>query len=196
MNSGDGGLVLRTLVGANVQFVVVGELDGAGALRLVVSRHPTNLEALGRALDELGSSLRAEADPAPGFHRLGDPVGTVAVRTAGGDVDLVFGGTRRSLYAETLEQAQERDVGGTTVQWSEEPAAGAPAARPTGRSLGRRLLSVADELAQLIERPDRPTALRETDGASGSGPSGDRPPPEDNGTAGGAESKGPPRTDA
>ena len=197
MSSSDGGLILRTLVDANVQFVVVGEPGAAGALRLVVSRHPTNLEALGRALDALGSSLRRAPEEGPsGLHRIGDPAGTVAVRTDGGDVDRLFGGAHRSLYADTLEQSEEREVHGVGVRWCREPAPVEPPGRATPRMLGQRLLTVADELAQLMERPDErtepggstPTTAAEPD------PDGNRPPAGTNRAAGGTERKREPGT--
>lgn len=185
MSSSDGGLILRTLVDANVQFVVVGEPDAASALRLVVSRHPTNLEALGRALDALGASLRTAVDEEPGLHRIGDQAGTVAVRTTAGDVDLLFGGAHASLYADTLERAAERVLAGVTVQWSEEPAP----PEPPGRVLGRRLRSMAEDLAQMMERrEDREGSLR-TPGGREPASRGNRPPPGTNRAAGGAEQK-------
>jgi hypothetical protein len=162
--------VLGALVGANVQFVVVGEPGGGTALQLVVSRHPTNLEALGKALDRLGSTLRTDTDASAGadagadtggpdrrLHRVGDPSGTVAVRTPVGDVDLIFGGLRRSLYAETLEQAVEREIEGTLVKWSEAPAPSVASPRVTSRMLGRRLMSLAEGLAHLMDRRDEPS---------------------------------------
>jgi hypothetical protein len=177
VSSSDGGRVLRTLVDANVQFVVVGEPEGAGALRLVVSRHPTNLEALGRALDSLGSSLRTLPESsAPGLHRIGDPAGTVAVQTVDGDVDLVFGGPHRSLYAEALERAQQREIGGTTVQWSEELAPIEPPGRVTSRVLTRRLLSIAEGLAQLLDRHDERSEPGSGVTVEDSGTTGGHPP--------------------
>ena len=206
MSSSDGGLILRTLVDANVQFVVVGEPGAAGALGLVVSRHPTNLEALGRALDALGSSLRRAPEEGPsGLHRIGDPAGTVAVRTAGGDVDLLFGGVHRSLYADTFEQSEEREVDGVDVRWCREPAPVEPPGRATPRMLGQRLLTVADELAQLMERRDdrtepggsTPTAAEpgpSTPITAEPGPDGDRPPAGSNRATGGTERKAEPGT--
>lgn len=165
MSSSDGELVLRTLADANVQFVVIGEPDAGGVLQLVVSRHPTNLEALGRALDTLGSSLRPVNEPAAeGVQRIGDPAGTLALRTNAGDVDLVFGGQRRSLYADTLERAEERDIGGTRVRWSEAVAPIEPGGRVTSRVLGRRLLTIAEGLTHLMERRGDSPAPPEGDG--------------------------------
>lgn len=192
MSSSDGGLVLRTLVDANVQFVVVGEPGAAGALQIVVSRHPTNLEALGKALDTLQSSLRSPSElPAVGTsvpHRIGDPSGTVAVRTAGGDVDLVFGGTRRSLYADTLERAEERDIEGTRVHWSAAPAPLDAPGRVTSGALSRRLLSIAAGLAHLMDRPEGGAAPDEAGTGRDAEPTGGRPPAGSNRGAGGAES--------
>ncbi len=180
-------VVVRALSDANVQFVVVGEPAAGHPLRLVVSRHPTNLDALSRALDRLGSTVRgaglvaaevdgaathgaaaqrAQVDGAPadgagepeGAHgpamprRIGDPMGTVSVATAGGDVDLMFGSPRRSLYAEVALHAEEREVGGLRVQWTGDLPAVEPAVRTTSRMLGRRLLSLAEGIAHLIER--------------------------------------------
>ncbi len=167
-------VVVRALSDANVQFVLVGEPDAGRPLRLVVSRHPTNLDALSRALDQLGSTVRgsgvaaAEVDGAqedgvvepwapeeangPAPRRIGDPMGTISVATAGGDVDLMFGGPRRSLYAEVALRAEEREVGGLRVQWTGELPEVEPAVRTTSRMLGRRLLSLAEGIAHLIER--------------------------------------------
>lgn len=191
MSSSDGGLILRTLVDANVQFVVVGEPDAASALRLVVSRHPTNLEALGRALGALGASLRTAVVEEPGLHRFGDPAGTIAVRTTAGDVDLLFGGAHASLYADTLERAGEHVLAGVTVQWSEEPAP----VEPPGRVLGRRLRSMAEDLAQLMERREGREGSVRRPGGREPAPRGDRPPPGTNRAAGGVEQKQEPGTD-
>jgi hypothetical protein len=154
----DVGAVLRALSGANVQFIVVGDVDGERPLRVVVSRHPTNLEALGRALDGLGSVLREAADPADpadiGPTRLGDPLATVGVATDAGDVDILFGGPRQSLYAETLTVSEERDVTGLSVRWADAPAPLEPPPRVTSRMLGKRLLSLAEGLAHLMDRRD------------------------------------------
>lgn len=184
MGSSDGGQVLRTLADANVQFVVIGEPDAGGVLQLVVSRHPTNLEALGRALDSLGSSLRTASEAPPGgVQRIGDPAGTLAVRTSGGDVDLVFGGPRRSLYADTLERAEERDIDGTRVHWSGAPAPVEAGGRVTSRVLGRRLLTIAEGLTHLMERH-----------GDVADHNGDRPPSGQDREAGGAESNAEPET--
>lgn len=163
--------VLRVLSDANVQFVVVGEPAAGHPLRIVVSSHPTNLDALGRALDRLASTVRAPAVTAPEEEvgddpprRIGDPLGTVPVATSAGDVDLLFGGSRRSLYAEVALQAQPRDIGGLCVQWTGDLPAVEPVPRTTSRMLGRRLLSLAEGLAHLIERHDEePSADRERD---------------------------------
>jgi hypothetical protein len=145
--------VLGAMVDANVQFIVVGDPSTADALRLVVSRHPTNLVTLGTVLERLGSRLQtavhaADAGPA----RVVDPLGTVSVVVAGGDVVLHFGGERRSLYAETLELSEVRDVAGRTVQWAPVPATIEPSAPVTARTAGRRLSALAEELGRLVER--------------------------------------------
>lgn len=154
--------VVRALSDANVQFVVVGEAGSGHPLQVVVSRHPTNLEALGRALERLESTVRASAlaapseeasdDPPP--RRVGDPMATIPVATSGGDLDLMFGGPRRSLYAEVAMHAEERDIGGVRVQWAGELPAVETVSRMTSRMLSRRLLSLAEGLAHLIERQD------------------------------------------
>ena len=150
--------VVRALSDANVQFVVVGEPAAGDPLRLVVSRHPTNLDALGRALDGLESTLRVLQPPARGEddlpRRVSDPLGTISLATSAGNVDLMLGGPRRSLYAEVALHAQERELGGLRVQWARELPELAPVARTTSRMLGRRLLSLAEGLAHLIERHD------------------------------------------
>lgn len=153
--------LVRELAGANVQFVLVGEPDGGRPISIVLSRHPTNLEAVGRALDRLDSTVRAQAIAAAGGDahsfdpvRVGDPLGTIPVTTSAGDVDLIFGGPRRSLYAQVAAQAREREVGGLRVQWTEALPHSEPAGRTTGRLLGRRLLSLAEGLAHLVERQD------------------------------------------
>jgi hypothetical protein len=158
----DVAMVVRVLSDANVQFVVVGEPAEGDPLRLVISRHPTNLDALSRALDRLGSTMRSPGTAAGGAHtggayadsprRVGEPLGTISVATAGGNVDLLFGGARRSLYAEVALHAQEREVAGLRVRWTGELPAVRPAPRATSRVLGRRLLSLAENLAHLMER--------------------------------------------
>ncbi|HTX62678.1 MAG TPA: hypothetical protein VMD28_03515 [Acidimicrobiales bacterium] len=155
--------VVRALSAADVQFVVVGAPAAGQPLGIVVSRHPTNLDALGRALDRLGSRVRAPAGSAPGEspRRVGDPLGTVSVTTSAGDVDLMFGGARRSLYAEVAGYAQPLDIGGLWVQWARELTRLEPAPRTTSRVLGRRLLSLAEGLSHLIERHDEPSMERE-----------------------------------
>ncbi len=150
--------VVRELSDANVQFVLVGEPAEGEPLRLVVSRHPANLDAVGRALDRLGASVRVKSagaaqEQAPDGppHRVGDPLGAVAVRTSAGDVDLLFGGPRRSLYAEASAGARQRKVGGRRVPWTEDVPEMGPAGRVTSKMLGRRLLSLADGLAVLLD---------------------------------------------
>ena len=152
--------VVRAMSDAGVLFVVVGEPASGRPLRLVVSRHPTNLDALGRALDRLEATMRPlpslagerwrEAEQKP--RRVGDETGTISVSTSAGDVDLVFGGGRRSLYADALSNAQERALGGVRVRWVGELPARSPAPRVTSRMLSRRLLSLAEELAHRLER--------------------------------------------
>lgn len=170
----DEAAVLGMLVGASVQFVVVGEPLGERALRLVVSRHPTNLDALGKALARMGAALRSAGAPDAGapdaardtaagtegssVRRIGDPFGTVSVTAGGVDLDLMFGGPHHSLYAETLATATDREIAGVQVRWAEAPAAVAPSGRGTGGVLGRRLLSIAEGLAHLVEREDGPSA--------------------------------------
>jgi hypothetical protein len=155
--------IVRALSDVHAKFVVVGKPTAGAPIELVVSGHPTNLEAIGRALDRLGAALRAaDADRAPcgggteGPRRAVDPRGTVAVRTPAGDVDLVVGGPGATLYAAAARSAHERDVCGVRVPWIEELAVVAPAAPATTRMLGDRLLSLADELAQLITARDGP----------------------------------------
>lgn len=172
--------VLAVLLDANVQFVVVGEPRAQEALRLVVSRHPTNLDALGKALARMDAALRTPGPPvpgtpgtahgagagtsAPGARRIGDPLGTVPVTARGVDLELLFGGPHHSLYAETLAVASDREIAGRRVQWAAAPARLGPPDR-TGGALERRLLSIAERLAHLVERDDEPPA--------GGGDSGD-----------------------
>lgn len=174
--------VLEALLAANVQFVVIGEPGEPGdraALRLVVSRHPTNLRALGTLLERLQASLRVadvvcrseetttaladttEADR--GIRRIGDAFATVAVRALGADVDLMLGGSRRSLYAEALGAATDREIFGILVKWAPAAPDAADAVHRTGTSLGRRLLSIAEGLAHFVERgPEPPRASEPT----------------------------------
>lgn len=158
--------VLRALLEANVQFVVVGDLDETTPLRLIASRHPTSMDALGRVLDGLGSAVRTVGSESVGGRvagtddeprRMGDALGTIAVTTSAGDVDLVFGGPRRSLYADAALVAHEREIDGVQVPWVDAVPAGEPSARVTSRMLGRRLLSLAEGVARLIERHDDPS---------------------------------------
>lgn len=198
--------VLRGFVGANVKFVAVGDLE-TPPLRLVVSRHPTNLDALGRVLDALGAVVRvappesaavdvpavdvsvddaaavddaadvsAEGkDRSAGLYRAGDPLGTMALTTPAGDVELLFGSARRSLYAEVVATARDREIGGVVVQWVGELPDVEPPPRATSRMLGRRLLSLAEGLAHLIERRgghvegDDGDSAEERNGSNGSG---------------------------
>jgi|GEM_PF-2696174 len=167
MTTLDPGQVLRTLLGANVQFVVVGDPESEGTLRLVVSAHPTNLDALGRALDGLSASVRLdealqrrEQNGGPGAseattagpRRVGDRLGTIAVSTSAGDAELLFGGPRGSLYGDTLATSQARDIGGVTVPWSAAVAEPVPPGRTTGKVISGRLFSLAGRLAQLVDR--------------------------------------------
>lgn len=163
-NTPDPASVVRALSDAAVQFVVVGEIGAVQPLRIVVSRHPTNLDALARALDRLDSVVRTPVEGAPERHRstggardggpqrVGDPMGTISVTTSAGDVDLLFGGARRSLYAEVAVGAEERVLDGLRVQWTAEIAVVDPPPRATSRMLGRRLLSLADVLSHRMDR--------------------------------------------
>jgi hypothetical protein len=152
--------VVRELSDAAVLFVVVGEPEPGRPLRLVVSRHPTNLDALGRALDRLEATMRPFSShleeqatvPGQGPRRLGRETGTISVSTSAGDVDLVFGGVRRSLYADILPHTRERELDGVRVRWANELPARAPSPKVTSRMLSRRLLGLAEELARRLER--------------------------------------------
>jgi hypothetical protein len=158
----DPGPVVRALSDAHAQFVVVGEVAAGRPIRIVVSRHPTNLEALGRALDGLGATVRAPRPGGPdaggdeerpdGPRRLGDPAGTVEVSTPAGEVDLLLGGPRTSLYTEAVVRAEERELGGVRVRWVEEVPGVGPSSPVTSRMLGRRLLSLAEGIAHLVDR--------------------------------------------
>ena len=180
--------VLRALLGANVQFVVVGEPEAEGSLRLVVSTHPTNLDALGRVLDELGATVRvgdtqrsrngAGATPVPdaGPRPLADPLGAVEVTSAAGDLVLFFGGEHSSLYAEVLDVSAERQLGDVPVRWAPDVPALGPPTRPTGRALGGRLISLAGRLAQLVDRrAEREGSRREGTDASAAPEDGESP---------------------
>lgn len=187
-----GAALVDALADANVQFVVVGEVTGLDPLRVVVSRHPTNLDALGRALDRLGAKLQladeadteaAEDGGAGGPdvavpERVGDPLGTLSVATAFGHLTLMFGGPSGSLYAETVAASRPLEVGGRSVAWAAAPAATSPGPRTTGRALGRRLLSLVEGLAHLVDQ--RASDERGGDAAGpGPGPgSGPEPGPD------------------
>lgn len=177
----DPALVLRTLVGANVKFVVVGEPQGEGRLRIVVSRHPTNLDALGRALGELAATVRtgevSERPATPWPRRVGDPLGTLFVTTSAGDVDLMFGGPHQSLFAETLAASITREVAGVDVQWTESPPSLGSPARVTSRALSGRLFSLAGRLAHLVERRDGDQEADETADEGASSPASHQVPP-------------------
>lgn len=167
--------VVRVLSDANVQFVVVGEAVAGEPLRVVVSRHPTSLDALGRALDRLDATVRGSmygdaedfggaGEAGAGVRHVGDPLGTIPITTSAGDVDVLLGGPRRSLYAEVAAGAEEREVAGRRVQWTAEVAGLEPPARVTSRMLGRRLLSLAEGLAHLIDRQEEPADGEATEG--------------------------------
>lgn len=147
--------VLGALDGAGVQAIVVGDPLEGSALRLVLSRHPANLVALGRVLHRLGArvepvrTMRTTSGP----YRVGDPLGTLTV-TAGQDrLELLFGGPDGSFYAETLEGAEERVLAGVPVRWVPDAAASAPPDRPPTEA--GRLLSLADALGGALDRVDR-----------------------------------------
>jgi len=180
--------VLRALLGANVQFVVVGEPETEGSLRLVVSTHPTNLDALGRVLDALSATVRVGDPPlgrngaggAPDAHAgprpLGDPLGAVAVTSAAGDLVLFFGGEHASLYAEALDVSAERQLGDVRVRWAPAVPDLGPPTRPTGRALGGRLISLAGRLAQLVDRrAEREGTSREVPDACAAPDDGESP---------------------
>ena len=148
--------VIRAMSGAGVLFVVVGEPAPGCPLQLVVSRHPTNLDALGRALDSLGATLRLPSaggqEPTQGARRVGDVTGTISVSSTAGDVDLVFGGARESLYADAVSHARRRELGGMRVRWTRELPPRSPTSHVTSQMLSRRLLSLAEELERRLER--------------------------------------------
>lgn len=202
--------LLKALRGANVQFVVIGDPEPRGALRIVVSAHPTNLGALGSALEPFSPAVdvantaeRPEAPgagmpPAEGPRRIGDPFGTVEVRTSAGNVVLLLGGAHRSLYAGTLAASTEREIAGVLVQWAAEPGWGEDDVVGTGNALGGRLLSLASRLAQLIDRrgersaPEGPVDASRTS-AGEPGPAAGRGDgiPAGGGAASGAQDAGP-----
>lgn len=167
--------VLGALLEARVQFVVVGEADDGEVLRLVVWRHPTNLDALGKVLARMGAALHAaggretarDADAgtgAEGVRRIGDPFGTVTVTARGVDLDLMFGGLHHSLYVETLAAASDRVIAGLQVKWASAPARITRRSLGTGGALGRRLLSIAEGIVHLVEREEEgPAASGDSD---------------------------------
>lgn len=186
MSTRDPAAVLQALLGANVQFVVVGDPEADGPLRLVAAAHPTNLDALGRALERFSPTVQVAEPPAPPPgpepaepRRIGDPFGAVTVTTSAGDVALLLGGARRSLYAGTLAVATTREIGGVHVRWAAEPEWAAPEAGATGGALGGRLLSLASRLAQLVERRSEHNGAQEhveNHGARGGGHRGSPAP--------------------
>lgn len=154
--------VLGALGEAGVQAIVVGDPVAGPELRLVVSRHPTNLVALGRALDRLGARLEPlrPTRAGAGLRRVGDPLGTLRATVAGGRLALSFGGPNGSLYAETLETSEDRVVAGVQVRWAPDPA-GAPPPDRGAPEVGRRILSLADALSDALDlaaspQPDTP----------------------------------------
>lgn len=154
MTPSDAGAILRTLGSADVQVVVVGDPASPSGLRLVVSRHPTNLAALATALDRLGAVLAVSVDAdGHGPRRVGDPLGAMTVTTDHGPVDLLFGGPGRSLYAETVDISEPRVVGGIDIRWAAAPPAPAAPADRSARSVGRRLRSIADALGEALDGP-------------------------------------------
>lgn len=152
--------VVGGLSALDVQFVVVGDLSADGPLRVVVSRHPANLDALGRALERMGAVLSAPPAPPPGpdvdagTQRVGDPLGAVELVARGGDVEILFGGARGSLYAEMLAASEPLEIGTVLVRWAEAPAASGAIRPLTGRGMSDRLLSLAQAVADLIRREE------------------------------------------
>jgi hypothetical protein len=152
--------VVGALSALDVQFVVVGDLSADGPLRVVVSRHPANLDALGRALGRMGAALSAPSahPPGPGAgagtQRVGDQLGTVAVAARGGDVEILFGGARGSLYAETLAVSEPLEIGTVLVRWTGTVPASTVVRPVTGRRMSDRLLSLAQAVADLIRREE------------------------------------------
>lgn len=161
--------MLDALVDANVQFVVVGEPGDRPRLRVVVSRHPTNLHVLGALLERLEASFATtEAGTGAGLRRIADPHGTVSVRVHGVDVDLMVGGPRRSLYAEALGVATDRQMYGRLVKWVPAPPDVASPATGTGTVLARRLLSIAEGLAHFVDRGAKPLPPAPSSGGAAS----------------------------
>ncbi len=140
--------VLGTLTAADVRFVVVSP-PRSTRLRLVVSNQPTNLAALGGALDRLGARLDAAGvrGRSGGARRVVDPLGALRVTTDHGVVELVLGRPGGSVYAEAFAMATERTLAGVTVLWAPPPPTAAPAPSP-GEAAARRLADLVDEMGR------------------------------------------------
>lgn len=116
----DPGPVLTALVARHVRFVVItGQV--APGVAIAPARHPANLEALGRALDDLEGQLQEDAaravdDPAFG------PAGRLSLMTSAGPLTVFFGPAQPALYAQVLEESVEEELAGIMVRTAPFPA--------------------------------------------------------------------------
>jgi len=145
--------LLAALATAHVEYVLVAG-TGRRRLRLAVSAHPANLNALGEVLGQFATTLRpAPAPRAGGVRRVS--LGVLRVHVPGVDVDLIISGQGRSLYAELREVATKQDYDGVPVLVAAPPPttrlqkSQAVADRSPER-VAARLLALADELAKRV----------------------------------------------
>ena len=114
--------LLGVLQAHSMRFVVI---SGAGdeGVAIAPSRHPTNLEALGGALEELGAGLRQDERLVGGAPRpVFGPAGRVTLSTAAGPLALYVGPEQPSLYAQVLQEAVVVELEGVTVRAAPFPA--------------------------------------------------------------------------
>lgn len=121
----DAGRILRALVAAGVDFVVIGGIAAVlhGSARITqdldvcFSTTPANLDALGNALTKLDAQLRGAADDVPFIPdaRTLRQVETLTLRTKAGDFDLLARPAGAPGFNTLRNRADRYDVGGSTV---------------------------------------------------------------------------------
>jgi hypothetical protein len=142
--------LLAALADAHVEYVLVAG-TGRRRLRLAVSAHPANLNALGIVLGQFNTTLRTAPAPRAGaVRRVGTALGVLRVHVPGVDVDLVIGGQGRSLYAELREVATEQDCDGVPVLVAPFLPESRTASDRSPERIAARLLALADELAKRV----------------------------------------------
>lgn len=122
----DAGRILRDLASGSVDFVVIGGIAAVlhGSPRntfdldIAFAADPTNLEALGTVLQDLGARLRGVPEDVPFVADAAtlSQVEVLTLSTAAGDLDVLANPAGAPRYEQLRDAADRYELDGTTVR--------------------------------------------------------------------------------